>query len=305
MKRTFVCECINSGFVAGETISLEFIWPGPAPKAGQFFLIKPKRTGMFLGRPISFAGWIPSGQGSGKSSAKGGPAKKGTTTEGDITTDSGITTNSGILRFLIVRRGQGTRELTDLRSGEEAELTGPLGNYWTGAEILKDISKNKSGGAVALVGGGIGIAPLLPFARELEVYPESPIPYDFYAGFRSHSFGINTIAAGINTISARSLTITSEDGSEGLKGRIPDFFTPSGYRAVFTCGPEPMIKAIGDACIASEVPCFISVERHMACGVGACLGCTVKTIGQGEGGYKHCCTDGPIFRAEELCFEKH
>ena len=211
------------------------------------------------------------------------------------------------MRFLVVRRGQGSRELTDLRPGEEAEVTGPLGNYWFQTETMGEITKNPAfKGAVALVGGGIGIAPLLPFARELK---EKSIPFDFYAGFRSNSFGLesittgNSTAAGINaagsSTAARSIVITSEDGSEGMKGRIPDFFTPSGYSAVFTCGPEPMIKTVGDACIAAEVPCYISVERHMACGVGACLGCTVKTTD----GNRRCCADGPIFRAEELCFE--
>jgi NAD(P)H-flavin reductase len=216
------------------------------------------RTGVFLGRPISVAGWA---------------LKKEAGDE-----------NSGILRFLVARRGRGSRDLTELRPGEEAELTGPLGNYWVQPEILECINE----GPVALVAGGIGIAPLLALARELEENTQKKV-FDFYAGFRFGSFGLESIKP-------RTLIIASEDGSEGFKGRIPDFFVPSGYGGVFACGPEPMLRQVGDTCIASGVPCFISVEKHMACGVGACLGCTVKT----KGGNRRCCTDGPIFNAGEL-----
>ena len=253
-KRTFVCECISSVFVAGDTVSQEFLWPGPAPQGGQFFLIKPRRTGIYLGRPISAAGWKP-----------GGSA-------------------GSILRFLVARRGRGSRELVDLRPGEEAELSGPLGNCWAQAEIPP--------GPVALVGGGIGIAPLLAFVPELDARP-----FDFYAGFRTGSFGLENIEA--RPPGPRSLIIATEDGSRGMKGFITDFFAPSGYSGVFACGPEPMLRVVGDACIACGVPCFISMEKHMACGVGACLGCTVKTTL----GNRRCCADGPIFKAEEVCFD--
>jgi NAD(P)H-flavin reductase len=244
-KETFFCECTTVNFAASDTVSLEFVWPGPAPRGGQFFLIKPRRTGVYLCRPVSAAG-----------------------------------SSENLLRFLVTVRGRGSRELTELRPGEEAELIGPLGNYW--AELSVD-----SSGPVALVSGGVGIAPLLAYTRELEKKP-----FDFYAGFRTGSFGLENIKP-------RSLVIATEDGSQGLKGRIPDFFTPSGYSAVFACGPEPMLRAVADSCAASGVPCFISMERRMACGVGACLGCTVKTIG----GNRRCCCDGPIFNAGEVCFD--
>jgi NAD(P)H-flavin reductase len=194
----------------------------------------------------------------------------------------------GVLRFLVARRGRGSRELVDMRPGEEAELIGPLGNWWAKADIFPGFSLEKNPGPVALVGGGIGIAPLAAFVPEL-----GERPFDFYAGFRTGTFGLEDIKP-------RSLVVATEDGSAGLKGRIPDFFTPSGYSAVFVCGPEPMLKAVGDTCIASEIPCFVSMERHMACGVGACLGCTVKTLH----GNRRCCADGPVFNVEEICFER-
>ena len=296
-KRAFLCECLSSAFVAGDTVKLEFLWPGPAPRAGQFFLIKPRRTTAFLGRPISAAGW--------KSKVPFAPYEN---TERRVNIDRRlishrymnpnlrllinrrITTerrqNTGmILSFFIVRRGSGSRDLTDLRPGEEAVLVGPLGNYW--AWVDTGLSEENLASPIALIGGGVGIAPLLAYIPELRNRP-----FDFYAGFRTGSFGLKNIKP-------RSLVVSTEDGSQGIKGRITDFFTPSGYSMVLACGPEAMLKTAGDACIASEIPCFISMERRMACGVGACLGCTVKTTK----GNRRCCADGPIFSAEEVCFD--
>jgi NAD(P)H-flavin reductase len=124
------------------------------------------------------------------------------------------------------------------------------------------------------------------YAREL-----GSRTFDFYAGFRSGSFGLEGIKS-------RSRFVASEDGSEGLKGRILDFFSPGGYSLVCACGPEPMLKAVAAICEDSGVPCLISLERRMACGVGACLGCTVLTWN----GNRRCCADGPVFNAQEVRF---
>jgi NAD(P)H-flavin reductase len=294
LKKSFLCECTNFAFVAGDTVRLEFAWPGPAPKGGQFFLVKPNRTKVFLGRPISVAGWKQRKQIiSEKHTVSAQTFDRRSTIDRRQKHDPHIKVDrrlswdrrlgsEGTLRFLVTRRGQGSRDLVDIRPGEEAELIGPLGNSWP----MTDISTEKFAGSVALVGGGIGIAPLLALAPEL-----GKIPYDFYAGFRTGSFGLEHVKP-------KALIVATEDGSQGVKGLIPDFFTPSGYSRVFACGPEPMLKVVGDACIAAGVPCFVSVERHMACGVGACLGCVVRTTG----GNRRCCTDGPIFNVEEILF---
>ena len=258
-KKTRVCECTNSARVTGDTVRLEFFWPGPAPLPGQFFLIKPWRTGVFLARPISVAGWKPGKQ-----------------------TDKQRIESGGTVRFLVAIKGRGSRELAFMRPGEEAELSGPLGNSWPIELIPK--------GPAALVAGGIGIAPLLALATELGK-ESAGLVFDFYAGFRSGAFG--------QKLKARAIIIATEDGSQGLKGRVTDFFKPSGYKMVFACGPAPMLKTVADICKAGGVPCFVSVEKHMACGVGACLGCTVKTTG----GNRRCCVDGPVFNAEEIQFE--
>jgi NAD(P)H-flavin reductase len=218
-------------------------------------MIRPKRGSFFLARPLSAARWEPA--------------------------------SGGILGFLVARRGGGTGELLDMRPGEEAELTGPLGNAW--ADFFPPPGK------AALAGGGIGVAPLRAFAAEL-----GRGTYDFYAGFRTRFPGAGEREALLGpALSAGNLTISTEDGSEGLKGRIPDFLDPAGYGAVYACGPEPMLRVLAERCKAAGVPCFVSMERRMACGVGACLGCTVETAG----GNRRCCADGPIFPAGELFFE--
>lgn len=256
-KRCLDCKLEGRTVITDEMFRLDFAWAGPAPKAGQFFMVKPKRSAVFLGRPISVA-WR----------------------------------KTNALSFLIACRGRGTRELFDMHIGEEAELTGPLGNTWSGgaggASVLKPL---------ALIGGGIGLAPLAAFTAEL---PESS--YDFYAGLKTAFCNAEERRSllGLAASSARNVVIATEDGSEGLKGRIPDFFDAAKYAAVYVCGPEPMLKAVAARCKTSGAPCFASVERRMACGVGACLGCTVATVD----GHRRCCADGPIFPAEELGFDE-
>ncbi|MDR2403256.1 MAG: dihydroorotate dehydrogenase electron transfer subunit [Spirochaetaceae bacterium] len=237
------CKLAKKESLDGGLLILSFAWSGPVPRAGQFFLMRPLRTRVFLARPISLFG----------------------------------STSGGFLRFLIALRGRGTEDLAAMGRGEEAELTGPLGNAWG------DMALPAGPGPVALVGGGIGIAPLAAFAAEL-----AEGTFDFYAGFKSRPFGLEGLS--------RKPVIATEDGSEGSCGRIPDFMDPAGYRAVYACGPEPMLQAVAASCSVAGVPCFVSLERRMACGVGACLGCTVETAGCN----RRCCADGPIFSAGEV-----
>jgi NAD(P)H-flavin reductase len=135
------------------------------------------------------------------------------------------------------------------------------------------------------VGGGIGIAPLAALGDELGG------GFDLYAGFKSGSYGLEPLRERADT-----LVIASEDGAEGRWGRVPDFVDYPRCSRVFACGPLPMLRAVAERCGAAGVPCYISMEASMACGVGACLGCTLKTVK----GNRRCCADGPIFRAEEI-----
>ena len=246
-KNYILSECTEYSMISDEVVSLDFAWTGQKPKAGQFFLVRLERSSVFLGRPISVAHW-----------------------------------QSGTLRFVIAIRGKGTKEFADIRVGERAFLTGPLGKGW--AEIAGQNHKGK----IALISGGVGIAPLACFASEL-----GKKTYDFYAGFKNEPFGHEDLHP-------HKLVISSEDGSAGFKGRITDFLAPASYNTVYACGPEPMLKAVADKCKAAGVSCYISLERRMACGTGACLGCSIKT----SIGNRRCCADGPVFNAEEIFFDE-
>jgi len=265
-KEFLRCELIENKFISSQIYRLGFSWQGPSPGAGQFFMIKPERTRVFLGRPISVAAWHQS--------------KK-------------------IIEFLIMMRGTGTIDIANMYKGEYADISGPLGNTWSSF-----LSAYSESGRIALIGGGIGLAPLQALADEI---PEHS--FDFYAGFKTGFVNKDDRCAMLGTtVSFRSnnrkeaagLIIATEDGSEGYKGRIPDFLEPKRYAAVCACGPLPMLKTVAALCRKANIPCFVSMEQRMACGLGACLGCTVKTVH----GNKRCCAEGPIFPAEDLCFDE-
>jgi len=285
-----MCELIKNTFVNDEVFRLDFIWQSvqtrlAAPKAGQFFMVKPKRSGVFLGRPISVASW-----------------------------------KSDTVSFLIARRGQGTQELAAMHTGDEAELIGPLGNAWgdclrgvrstprqipypnNNRQVVDFLPEVKNSGKkpIALVGGGIGIAPLNALLIEAALCETSGYHFDVYAGFRTGFKNSEEKSALLGMcLRANKIVIATEDGKDGHKGRIPDFLEPEQYAAVCACGPEPMLKAVAAKCKTAGVPCFVSMEKRMACGVGACLGCTVKTVS----GNRRCCADGPIFKADEVIFD--
>ena len=258
------CELTDNISINNEIFRLDFILPGQvqtgfaAPKAGQFFMVKPKRSAVFLGRPISVALW-----------------------------------KSNIVTFLIARRGRGTMELASMRTGEEAELIGPLGNAW--GDFLPEFTRDNDK-PIALIGGGAGLAPLLAFLGE-----EPPYRLVLHAGFRTGFAGTEEKNALLGSAfpAAEKIIIATEDGTEGHKGRIPDFLETEQYAAVCACGPEPMLQAVAAKCKIATVPCLISMERRMACGAGACLGCTVRTAG----GNRRCCADGPVFIADEVIFD--
>jgi len=265
-ERAFLASPLLSSAQVDEGIwDLEFLWQGPAPEPGQFFMVRAERSGVFLGRPISVYRWIP------------GSAEDG---------------RGGRLRFLVALRGRGSSELAALQNGERAELSGPMGMPWPRAARTAPTADSGGSAAptnpVALVGGGIGVAPVAFLAS---ILPDEG--FDFYAGFRSRPYGLEGLRS-------RTTIIATEDGCEGSRGRIPDFLRPGDYSAVYACGPEPMLKAVAALCAEAGTPCYLSLERRMACGVGACLGCTVRTLS----GNRRCCVDGPVFPAEELIFDE-
>lgn len=179
--------------------------------------------------------------------------------------------------FLYQLVGEGTEMLSKLQKNENIELTGPLGNGFH-IENIK--------GKVAIVSGGIGAAPMQYAAESLK-----NCKIDLYAGFRDKSY----IASEFKPFT-ENINISTETGREGYKGYVTDIFKPELYDVVLCCGPEIMMKKVVKLCNDKNVKVYVSMEKHMACGIGACLVCTCKT----KQGNKRTCKDGPVFLGEEL-----
>lgn len=187
------------------------------------------------------------------------------------------------IQFLVEVVGWGTGRLCTLEPGESVSLLGPLGN---GFAIGKGDGKN------LLVAGGIGIAPLYFLAREME---KSSIKYDMLAGFKSgdrYYRPLDDLSGGVE--------VYTEDGTAGELG-VVSAAVPGclerGYDAVYTCGPEAMMLSVAEKCDGAVVPCQVSLDSRMACGIGVCRGC----VKEGTGGRRLCiCTDGPVFDSHEV-----
>ena len=190
------------------------------------------------------------------------------------------------IQFLILVKGKGTQELCSLQDGDKVNLLGPCGNCWP----VENISSDKK---VLIIGGGIGVAPVAGLAESL-----AEGSYDFYASFKSGSYGLDYIKP-------NKLVITTDDGSVGVHGMLPAALTEEAvrqgnYSAVYACGPTPMLAYVKQVAEKAGIQCWLSMEARMACGVGVCLGCTIETTE----GKKRCCKDGPVFDSRILPFEK-
>lgn len=216
-------------------------------KAGQFFMLQVKSGMTFLRRPISI---------------------------------HYVNKEKSELEFYYEVKGQGTKDLAEVKIGEEINIQGPLGNgFDTHIE-------NKN---IVVVGGGMGMAPMKLLIEELLKNKNKIV---FIAGGRNSNaleilsnFDLNNV----NTL------ITSDDGSIGTKGRVDiklkEVLKNEKFDLVYTCGPEKMMEAVGRISEENDVECQVSLEARMACGVKACVGCSIKT----KAGMKKVCHDGPVF----------
>lgn len=183
------------------------------------------------------------------------------------------------LHFMYRVVGQGTKRFTELKTNDPIQLLGALGTGYPIDQIK---------GRVAVLGGGVGIPPLCQTAKELK---EKGVIVDAYLGYRDKCFAIEDFEPYCNDI-----FVSTEIGEEGYKGFITDLLKAEQYDAVITCGPEIMMKKVAAACAEHNTTCWCSMERRMACGIGACLGCSLKT----SEGMKRACKDGPVFPANIL-----
>ncbi|MBQ2662147.1 MAG: dihydroorotate dehydrogenase electron transfer subunit [Clostridia bacterium] len=169
--------------------------------------------------------------------------------------------------------GRGTEILANMKEGDTLDLLGPLGNGFT----LYDED-------VIIIGGGIGIAPLYKLAREHALkFPDKK--RTVYLGFTDETFLLGEFSALSNTEVVYDVGGFVTDKVDFSKGTL-----------VYTCGPEPMMRAVHKL---SPIKTIVSTESRMACGVGACLGCTIKTIN----GNRRVCKDGPVFLGDEVFYE--
>lgn len=182
--------------------------------------------------------------------------------------------------FLYEVKGKGTELLSRLKAGDEIELLGPLGNGF-------DVSSIK--GRCAIVVGGIGIAPMLYTAKCI-----NGAEMDLYAGFRDETYLLDGFKPYIG-----DLKVSTDTGRHGCRGYITDLFEPEGYDTVLCCGPTVMMKKIVQICKNKNIRILVSMEAHMACGIGTCLTCTCRT----HGGNKRTCKDGPVFEGGDVIFD--
>ena len=188
-----------------------------------------------------------------------------------------------ILYLLIQKIGEGTKVLSELKIGEILNLVYPLGNSFS----LPDGKK------ALLIGGGVGVAPLFMLARWLKKHKIEPV---FLFGFRNSGLLVDIdLFTGFGKVH-----IATDDGSAGEKGVVTQHSflhnVPGDISMVYTCGPEVMMKAIALWAENNDIPCEVSLETYMACGIGACLCCAQETVH----GISHVCTDGPVFNSKEL-----
>ena len=191
------------------------------------------------------------------------------------------------IRLVFQVRREGTRALGALREGDNLDLIGPLGKGFT---LLPPSRK------AVLIGGGLGAPPMLELARR-------------YGADASVILGFRTAAAVILeedfARTGAQMVLCTDDGSAGQKGFVTSALESQleGVDLICACGPLPMLKGIAALAQERGIPCQVSLEERMGCGVGACLVCACRTVRDGQEIFSHVCKDGPVFDAETVVFE--
>lgn len=187
------------------------------------------------------------------------------------------------LWFLIQLVGDGTRKLAELKKGDNLNVMLPLGNSFSMPALAQE--------ELLLVGGGVGIAPLLMLGAVLRNLGYQPT---FLLGARSKKDLLQ-----LDAFEAYGkVFVTTEDASFGEKGFVTNhsILQQKKFDKIYTCGPTPMMKAVATFAAQNGIDCEVSLENKMACGLGACLCCVTDT----KEGHKCVCTDGPVFNIKDL-----
>lgn len=190
------------------------------------------------------------------------------------------------LRIVYRTAGKGTKEFSEYKKGDRIDILGVLGNGFS-LEAAK-------GKRVFLMGGGIGIPPMLELAKNIQGEK------DIIVGYRNSELFLSE-----DLEKYGNLHIATEDGSVGTKGNVMNAIEAENLKTdvIFACGPMPMLRAIKKYAEKENIPAYISLEERMACGVGACLGCVVKTREVDHHSHVNnarICTDGPVYLATDV-----
>ena len=193
-----------------------------------------------------------------------------------------INREEGTLRLVYRVAGKGTEEFSRLKEKDTVRVLGPLGNGF-------DLGEKSA----FLIGGGIGIPPMLQLAKELKCQKQIVL------GYRDELFLLDDFK-GLGDV-----YFSTEDGSAGTKGKVIDAIKANGLKAdvIYACGPTPMLRGLKEFAIENDMECYISMEERMACGIGACLACVCKTKEKDHHtnvNNKRICKEGPVFNAREV-----
>lgn len=193
-----------------------------------------------------------------------------------------IDKENGALRIVYRVAGEGTKEFATYQAGDAVEIMGPLGNGFP-------LKEKKA----FLIGGGIGIPPMLELSKQLNCEKQMIL------GYRDALFLTEDFKQ------YGEVFVATEDGSSGTKGNVLDAIRENNLKAdiIYACGPTPMLRALKAYAAKEGMECYISLEEKMACGIGACLACVCKSKDVDSHSHVHnkrICKDGPVFAAEEV-----
>ena len=197
-----------------------------------------------------------------------------------------VSVEKGTISIIYQVVGEGTDYMTSMEKGKTVDLIGSVGHGWTVPE---------AGQRVLIVGGGVGAAPLYILSKQAK---KAGAKVDIVLGAATHD-ALVTLPFYIETHGIEPVCAT-DDGTYGYHGfctePVKELLAKSHYDKVYVCGPELLMHIIANVCAEAGVACELSMERRMACGVGACLSCIVETVD----GRKRSCVDGPVFPAEKV-----
>ncbi len=247
-------EVISHEIITDEIRLLRVKWQdekgGHTPLAGQFFTLRAwaQNETPFLSRPISVHHF-------------------------DAKTKE--------LEFLYQIKGAGTQKIAALKVGDTLQVAGPMGNGFDVNAIAQKYKK------IAVIGGGIGTAPLYQLCHELIKAGTKP---EVFFGFADMPYRLDAFEnLGLN------VNIATDSGKVGQKGLVTSLYNPKDFDVLLVCGAHLMMHSVAKSAAENGVDCLVSLESKMACGIGACLGCTCKTTKEEA---RSICKDGPIFNAK-------